>query len=75
MAKRTKLDDQWQHLMTLCRSEAAHRASGRHPKLLKLISADIEELARTMGFSDQQIRTREFRAERDGDRIVRIVTR
>jgi hypothetical protein len=41
--------------------------------VLKLVNADIEQLAREMGFSERQIATREFRAERDGKRITRIV--
>ena len=74
MAKFTALDTQWQNLMSLCASEARLKAKGRdHPKVLKLVNDDIEQLAREMGFSERQIATREFRAERDGKRITRIV--
>jgi hypothetical protein len=74
MARSTALDTQWQNLMSLCANEARLKATGGdHPKVLKLVNADIEQLAREMGFSERQITTREFRAERDGKRITRIV--
>jgi hypothetical protein len=72
MAKPSPLEIRWQQLMSLCARESAYKTDGSHPKLLKLVSADIDRLARTMGFSDRQIATREFRAERDGERITRI---
>lgn len=74
MARRTTLDRQWDQLMSLCRSEAKFREEGGHPRLLKLIAADIEQLATTMGFSAKRIATRDFRAHREGDHIVGIVT-
>ena len=74
MAKLTKLDRQWHELMFLCEKESAYRQEGNHPKLLKIITAQIEDLAQQMGFSARQIQTREFRAERSGERIVRIAT-
>jgi hypothetical protein len=74
MARSTALDTQWQNLMALCANEARLKAKGDdHPKVMKLVNADIEQLAREMGFSERQIRTREFRAERDGRWITRIV--
>jgi hypothetical protein len=74
MARSTALDTQWQNLMSLCANEARLKANGDdHPKVMKLVNADIEQLAREMGFSERQIRTREFRAERDGRWITRIV--
>jgi hypothetical protein len=74
MAKSTALDSQWQNLMSLCASETRLKAKGgHHPKVLKLVNDDIERLAREMGFSERQITTREFRAEREGRRITRIV--
>ena len=74
MARSTALDTQWQNLMDLCAHEARLKAKGGdHPKVLKLVNDDIEQLAREMGFSERQIATREFRAERDGRRITRIV--
>jgi hypothetical protein len=73
MAKITQLDKQWRELMFLCERESTFRQEGIHPKLLSLVSPQIEILARQMGFGDAQIQTREFRAERDGDHIVSIV--
>jgi hypothetical protein len=73
MAKSTILDTQWQRLMALCASESRFKAEGSHPRLLKLLQSDIDLLAREMGFSERLIVTRDFRAERDGDRILRIV--
>jgi hypothetical protein len=73
MAKSTPLDKQWLRLMTLCESESKFRAVGGHPKLLKLIAADIRELAGEMGFSARRIASRDFRSERAGDHIVRII--
>jgi hypothetical protein len=72
--KTTPLDERWQHLMALCESEARYRAEGTHPRLRKLLAAQIAELAREMGFSARCIETREFRAERERGRIVRILT-
>jgi hypothetical protein len=75
MRKVTSLDKQWQELMSLCESEAKFRAEGGHPRLSKLLARQIEELATEMGFSAQRIKTRDFRAERDGDHIVKIIAR
>ena len=73
MSKLTTLDTQWQRLMSLCASELKFRAEGNHPRLLKLLKSDIDQLAREMGFSERLIVTRDFRAERDGEHIKRIV--
>lgn len=73
MGKPTPLDVQWSALMALCESEAQLKAQGEHPKLLKLLARDIRDLAAQMGFGEGQIRTREFRAERDHGHIVRVV--
>ena len=73
MSKPTTLDTQWQRLMSLCASEAKFKAGGNHPRLLKLLKGDIDELAREMGFTERLIVTRDFRAERQGDHIMRIV--
>jgi hypothetical protein len=67
------LNQRWQQLMSLCESESKFRAEGTHPRILKLIETDIEALARTMGFSDRRIATRDFRAEKEGSRILRIL--
>jgi len=74
MPKITGLDKQWQQLMTLCESESKMRNDGHHPRLLKLLDADIAELAAQMGFDARRIASREFRAQRDGDHIVAIIT-
>ena len=73
MSKLTTLDTQWQRLMSLCASELKFRAEGNHPRLLKLLKSDIDQLAREMGFSERLIVTRDFRAEREGDHIKQVV--
>ena len=72
--KITPLDRQWQQLMALCASEASLREKGDHARLLKHVGSEIDHLAADMGFSAKLIATREFRAERAGGHIVRIVT-
>ena len=72
--KNTRLDVQWQQLMALCESETSLRAKGDHARLLKHVASEIDYLAAEMGFSARLITTREFRAERAGGHIVRIVT-
>jgi hypothetical protein len=69
----TPLDAQWQDLMSLCGREKQFRSEQRHPKLLRLVSAQIDEIAARMGFSARQIQSREFRAERVGDHITRVI--
>jgi len=69
----TTLDKQWRELMSLCGTEAKFLADGGHPRLSKLISRQIDRLAREMGFTERTIVNREFRAERDGDHIIRII--
>ncbi len=69
----TRLETQWRQLMALCESETTFRASGEHPRLLKIIAFDIEQLAREMGFSPRRIASRDFRARRAGDRILGIM--
>ena len=71
--RKTPLEKQWDDLMSLCRKEAELHDAGNHPRLLKLVSREIDDLARTMAFDERQIVTRDFRAERNGDRIIRIV--
>ena len=73
-ARPTQLDKQWQELMLLCAREKEFRTANRHAKLLRFMAERIEELAREMGFSDRQIHQREFRAEKSGDHISRILT-
>ena len=59
--------------MALCGKEREYRASGGHPKLLKLVTEQINQLGQELGFSARQIETREFRAEKSNGRIVRII--
>ena len=60
--------------MSLCESEVRFTRHGGHARLLKVIGDRISELAAEMGFSASRIATRDFRAERDGDRITRLLT-
>jgi hypothetical protein len=69
----TRLDSQWEHLMSLCQREKEYRSEQRHPKLVKFVSKQIDEIAGEMGFSERQIQRREFRAERDNGRITRLI--
>ena len=68
------VDHCWAHLMELCESERRFRAEGTHPRLLKHIESSIEELAAHMGFNERCIATRDFRAESERGRIVRLLT-
>ena len=70
--KRKLIDEQWDHLMDLCRRER-EMADGGHAKLLRLLSKEIDRLATEMGFSPRQVVDREFRAERANGRIVRLI--
>ena len=72
--KRTSLDRDWDALIELCRQETELQESSAHPKLLAHISREIERTARVLGFSDEHIRRREFRAEKSQGRIVRLLT-
>lgn len=60
--------------MGLCRKEAEFVEQGTHPKVRRFVSKAIDELARELGFQERQIAEREFRAERDGGHIVRVIT-
>jgi hypothetical protein len=71
--RKTALEKQWDDLMSLCRKEAELQAARNHPRVLRLVSREIDDLARSMAFTERQIVTRDFRVERDGDRIVGIV--
>jgi hypothetical protein len=68
------LERRWQELIELCQKEDEFAESGAHPKLLKLVRGQIVAVAREMGFSARQIVTREFRAERQDGRVVRVIT-
>jgi hypothetical protein len=73
MPKITPLDKQWEQLMALCQTESKLRESGGHPRLLKHVSAEIDTLAETIGFSPRRIATRDFRAHRNGHHIIAII--
>lgn len=66
------MENRWNALMSLCSKERDYQASGRHPKLLKLVREQIDHLAGDMGFSERQIKTREFRADKSAGHIVLI---
>ncbi len=72
--KRTPLDRKWEQLMSLCECESKYRAQAGYARLKQLVASEITELAGAMGFSPRRIATRDFRAERDGDHIIRILT-
>jgi hypothetical protein len=72
-ARQSELDRNWRDLMSLCTKEREYKTESLHPKLLRLITRQVDELAAQMGFSQQQIRSREFRAEKDGEHISRLL--
>ena len=74
MPRATELDKRWEELMGLCRKEAEFQEQDTHPKVRKLVAKTIEALARDLGFAERQIAEREFRAERNGGHIVRVMT-
>jgi hypothetical protein len=73
--RQTALDKQWHHLMSLCEKEKEYSRQQGHPKLLRLITEQINQIAADMGFSKLQIHRREFRAEKQGESIIRIITK
>ena len=73
MPRTTTLEAQWAHLMLLCETERKFEAQGGHARLLKLIGSDIDRLADEMGYKPRRIASRDFRAERENGRVVRIV--
>jgi hypothetical protein len=72
--RRTPLDRDWDALIELCRQETELTESAAHPKLLAHVSREIERAAQRLGFRIDQIQRREFRAEKEGGRIVRLLT-
>ena len=70
--RQTDLDKQWHNLISLCAREKEYATEHRHPKLRRFLTEQIDKLAGEMGFSERQIRSREFRAEKDGEHISRI---
>ena len=69
----TMLDREWDSLMALCRHETELKQSGTHPKLLQLVSREIDRAATNLGFGENQIRHREFRAEKANGRVIRML--
>jgi hypothetical protein len=69
-----QLDNSWNALMALCDREREYQATHSHPKLLRFISDQIDRLANDLGFSRYQIAQRQFRAEKFGERVVRMIT-
>ncbi len=73
LSRQRELDRQWQDLMSLCKREKEYRTEQRHPKLLRYVTEQIDQLAKEMGFAEHQIKTREFRAAKDGEHITRLL--
>ena len=73
MRRDLQLENRWNALMSLCGKEREYEANGRHPKLLRLVREQIDHLGVEMGFSERQIQTQEFRAEKSDGHIVRII--
>ncbi len=71
--RETFLDRKWNELMSLCRKEAEFKRDNCHPKLARFLGDQIDKLAKELGFRDDQIQHREFRAEKSGDHIVRLL--
>ena len=68
------LDRQWDELMSLCKKEAEFKLADRHPKLVKFLGDQIDKLAKELGFREDQIQHREFRAEKSDGHVVRFLT-
>jgi hypothetical protein len=60
--------------MELCRRETELKQSATHPRLLRLVSREIDIAARRLGFGEEEIRLREFRAEKEQGHVIRIIT-
>jgi hypothetical protein len=73
MPSRT-LNQQWEALMALCAKEKELLSAHSHPRLLRLVTKEIEQIASEMGFSQSLIQRREFRAVREGRHITRVIT-
>ena len=74
MPLNVQLNNSWDALMALCAKEREYSSTKEHPKLLRFVSGQIDQLAAELGFPPHQIAKREFRAEKSGIRIVRIIT-
>ena len=71
--RRTPLERQWEELMLLCDREREYLAERTHRVLVNVLTRRINDLAREMGFSEDQIQRRNFRAEKTDGRITSIV--
>jgi hypothetical protein len=60
--------------MLLCQREKEYLTERTHRVLVKVLTRRIDELARQMGFSETQIQSRNFRAEKSDGRITSIFT-
>jgi hypothetical protein len=69
----TELDRQWHELMALCAKEKEFLSARSHPRLVRLVTKEIERIAAEMGFAQGLIQRREFRAVRDGKHITNII--
>jgi len=74
LSSQGELDRRWQDLMSMCTREQEYKTEHCHPKLLRFITQQIDQLAAEMGFSEEQIKRREFRASRDGGHISKVFT-
>ena len=72
--RETALDKKWDELMSLCKKEAELKRDDVHPKLVRFLGDQIDKLAKELGFRDDQIQRREFRAEKSDDHIIRLLT-
>ena len=70
----SELDRKWRELTDLCVQEAEYLSENRHPKVLRLLTDQINSVAAELGFSDRQIKTREFRSEKKNGHVVRMIT-
>ena len=68
------LDRTWNALVALCDKEVELTRGGHHPKLAKLLGDQVEQLARELGFSPEQIQAREFRVVKNGRHVVKVIT-
>lgn len=72
--RETVLDKKWDELMSRCKKETELKRDDVHPKLVRFLGNQIAKMAKELGFRDDQIRHREFRAEKSADHIIRLLT-
>jgi hypothetical protein len=73
MARDIDLERKWETLMSLCSKEKQFAEERSHPKLLQIVTKEIDRLAGEMGFTHRQIQGREFRAEKIEGRIRKLI--